>query len=64
MGICFVFLGKEKEYRMIDSAHEANLKGFAVEDVLRRILYATGISTQSQLAEQLGVRRAGHQKHS
>jgi hypothetical protein len=37
---------------------DQSLKGFGVEDILRRILYATGLRTQSQLAEKLGVRRA------
>ncbi len=35
-----------------------NLEGFGVDDVLRRIMYATGLRTQAQLAERLGVRRA------
>jgi len=35
-----------------------NLEGFGVDDVLRRIMFATGMRTQAQLAERLGVRRA------
>lgn len=41
------------------NAEEAySLDGFGVDDVLRRIMYATGLRTQAQLAERLGVRRA------
>lgn len=37
---------------------ESAIKGFSVDDILRRIMFATGMKTQTQLADKLGVRRA------
>lgn len=39
-------------------SQEALLKGLGVDDILRRIMFATNLKTQTQLADVLGVRRA------
>lgn len=43
---------------MPDTPHAAAPRGFDVDDILARILYSTGLKTQTELAEKLGVRRA------
>jgi phage repressor protein C with HTH and peptisase S24 domain len=43
---------------MEGKATEYDMKGFEVEDIIRRMMFATQSRNQAELAERLGVRRA------